>query len=94
MSKELTTSEALNILYNHEDLQGGHDEYWKAYRFIEKQLQALEIIKGKKVNVSLLFNTKDYWDYNDHVCRAQIYLHSNSECLTQEEYDLLRKELL
>jgi len=61
---------------------------------LAKVSKALEIIKEKKVNVSLLFNTNNYLDYNDHVCRAQIYLHSNAECLTKEEYNLLKEVLL
>ena len=60
----------------------------------EKQKKALEIIKEKKVNTSLLFNTKNHWDYNDYVSRSQIYLHSSSKCLAQEEYDLLKEVLL
>lgn len=55
--------------------------------------EALEIIQDKSVNVSLLFNTKSHWDYNDHVCRAQIYLQSNSKCLTQDEFNLLKEVL-
>ena len=61
---------------------------------LAKVSKALEIIKEKKVNVSLLFNTNNYLDYNDHVCRAQIYLRSNAECLTKEEYNLLKEVLL
>lgn len=56
--------------------------------------KAFEIIKEKKVNVSLLLHTKDYYDYNDHVVRAQIYLQSNAECLTQEEWSFLKEVLL
>ena len=65
----------------------------KEIEIIEKELKALEIIKEKKVNVSLLFNTGNHWDYNDHVIRSQIYLNSNSKCLTQEEYNLLKEVL-
>ena len=39
--------EALKVIYDLEDLQGGRDEFWKAYRIIEKELKALEIIKEK-----------------------------------------------
>ena len=63
------------------------------YDKIEEREIALEIIKENKVNVSLLLNSKNHWDYNDHVFRAQIYLQSNAKCLTQEEYEFLRKVL-
>lgn len=56
--------------------------------------KAFDIIKEKKVNVSLLLHTKNYYDYNDHVVRAQIYLQSNTECLTQEEWAFLKEVLL
>lgn len=58
-----------------------------------RKARAFDKIKNKKVNVSLLLNTKDYYDYNDHVVRAQIYLHSNAECLTQEEFNSIKEAL-
>ena len=57
--------------------------------FDEKRI--LTLVREKKINMSLLSNTKSHLDYNDHVSRAQIYLHSNSKCLAQEEYDLLKE---
>lgn len=74
---------------------GAHTEKAiESCNIIEQELKALEIIRENKVNVSLLFNTKNHWDYNDHVYRAKIYLQSNAKCLAQEEYDLLKEVLL
>lgn len=58
INKELTPLEALNFIYNLEDLQGGRDEFWKAYRIIEKELEALEIIKNHKLLNYVLKNPK------------------------------------
>lgn len=56
--KDLGVSIVLDILYNHEDLQGGHDDYWLAYRFVEKSLKALEIIKVHKLLNYVIKNQK------------------------------------
>ena len=105
MTKRLTTTEALKILYNHEDLQGGHDEYWEAYRFIEKQLKALEIIKKKKVNVYqlfFLFKLSNGYEVYEKLWNIDIdrHLQKNSDILyslfllAKEEFDLLKEVLL
>lgn len=39
MNKELTPLEALEIIYNSQDIMGGHDSFWKAYRIIENALK-------------------------------------------------------
>ena len=93
MSKGL---EALERLYKESNRAFGwerEEQHKKDKVAIEKELKRLEIIREKKVNMSLLFNTKSHWDYNDHVTRAQIYLQSNSICLTQEEYNFLKEVL-
>lgn len=86
MNEKLTTSKALSILYNHEDLQGGHYDYWKAYRFIEKQLKALELIK-EKPETFYLINCNNYETYfeiaNDMTLIEKIY--------TKEEFNLLKE---
>lgn len=76
------------------DKLGEYENIDESPKHLAKVKQAFDVIKEKRVNVSLLLNTKDYYDYNDHVCRAQIYLHSYSKCLTQEEWNFLREVLL
>ena len=87
MKKELTLKEALDILENHEDILGGHDDYWEAYRFIEKQLKALEIIKEKKVDIAYLIACVSYDTYKYLFSRGLKYL------LTKEEFNFLREAL-
>ena len=55
----------------------------------QKKLEALEIIKKKRVDVRYLFQCKSLRDYN------YIYKGTNQSelCLTQEEYDLLKDML-
>ena len=86
MSEKLTISKALKILYDHEDILGGHDDYWNAYRFIEKLLKAFEIIKEKTVNIWLIQNKENIRHYNSMI--------DSSRWLTQEEFDLLKGVLL
>lgn len=52
---------------------------------IVKSLEALEIVKERKVNVSWLGKAKDLQEYNEGVC---IYSY---QALSQEEYDLLKE---
>ena len=52
---------------------------------INKELEALEIIKEKRVNVQALFYSSSCEDYNKH--------YTHYEDLTQEEYDLLKEVL-
>lgn len=76
------------------DFYKRRDKQWKqdVNKNINK-LKAFEIIKSKRVNVSLLLNVKDVYDYNDHVIRSRAYLHSLSETLAKEEFDLLKEVL-
>lgn len=60
----------------------------KALKDKEKELKALEIIKKKKVNVGDFVRCKSVEDYNEYCC------YGKEETLTQEEYDLLKEELL
>ena len=90
MSKGL---EALKIIYDLEDLQGGRDAFWESYRIIEKELKALEIIKEKEVDVWYLMicieqNIKHLQFYNEYMKEL------NGIKLTQEEFDLLKEVLL
>lgn len=36
--------DALNVIYNSQDIMGGYDEFWKAYRTIEAELKEKEEI--------------------------------------------------
>ena len=56
--------------------------------FKYEQLDALEIIKEKQVNVGDFIRCKSIEDYNDYCC------YNEKEQLTREEYDLLKKVLL
>ena len=63
MNKELTPLEALEIIYNSQDIMGGHDKFWEAYRVIEKAVKeylGFQIVfklsnrnEGKKVHDKL-----------------------------------------
>lgn len=54
---------------------------------MSKELEALEIIKEKEVNVGLLSRCATVERYNKGMCYESRYL-------TQEEYDLLKEVLL
>lgn len=86
MSKGL---EALKVIYNSQDILGGYDDFWEAYRTIEKELKALEIIKEKQVDVEWFKRTNNSYSYNQGI------LISGGSCgaLTHEEYELLTEVL-
>lgn len=81
MKEKLTISKALEILYNHEDILGGHDDYWKAYCFIEKQLKALEIIKDCCIVAKYPNNTYEL-------------SFAIKKTISKEDYEILKKVLL
>lgn len=56
------------------------------FQMVEKPLKALEIIKKKGVNVSLVLRCNTTKEYNK-------YFEIDFEKLTEEEYDLLREVL-
>ena len=58
----------------------------KRLDIIENALKVLEIIKEKEVNVFIFLHSGDLETYNDMV--------EDNRKLTQEEYDLLKEELL
>lgn len=66
-----------------------HGEYLK----VKRSLKALEIIKEKKVNVSLLLNSQTLADYNEYVARSAANINSLCKFLTQEEFNLLKEVL-
>lgn len=78
--------EALKVIYNSQDIQGGYDEFWEAYRIIEKDLKALEIIK-EKIKI----------EFNDHYLgiKDNYYIIVNNNVfgaikIDKEKYDLLK----
>ena len=82
----MTSLEALKFIYDLEDIQGGRDEFWEAYRIIEKDLKALDIIRNKKViYIHLLKKSKELKEYNNSII--------SSEELTEEEWKLLKEQL-
>jgi len=64
----------------------------------EKKIEALSIIKEKKVNVGLFligYKALDYQNYEEHLeLGFQIIKQVSEKPLTQEEYDLLKEVLL
>ena len=75
-------------------------DYLKDYETIEKELKALEIIKNKEVNMSLVHHTTNAQHYNEIVAKHELYLQAGEfdklrfRLLTQEEYDLLKEVML
>lgn len=60
------------------------------YKLIEESLKALEIIKEKQVDVNYeIFCSKDYNHYKTKAEKGKF-----TNVLTQNEYDLLKEELL
>ena len=59
------------------------------YYVIQKELEALEIIKEKRVQVHILLESENVEEYNEsiYVCEGINYK------LTQEKYDLLKEVL-
>ena len=80
------------IIYLRECLD---DKYYSnEISIIEKELKALEIIKNKKVNVSLFFSTDSLNAYNDYIARCRgAGIVREAQLLTQQEYDLLKEVL-
>lgn len=74
----------------------GSDEHKNDYNIIEKELEALEIIKEKRVDVDLLMDCSPYDGYR-HTTGLIEYNNSTTitqKELTQEEYDILKEVLL
>lgn len=72
-------------LNNYDDLK---QRYAKLY-------QALEIIKNKRVDVSLITDTKSLQEYNEKIPQYVICDENGVDrLLSQEEYDLLKEVLL
>ena len=60
----------------------------------EKEHKALDIIKKKRVDMAILIDSQDLYDYNDYMNSDEIYNeYGNSRQLTQEENELLKEVL-
>jgi len=86
MSKGL---EALKIIYELEDLQGGRDEFWKAYRIIEKELKTLEIVKKYHITPAFFAFNESYQAYIENM---SFYL-EDEPLMSEEEYNLAKEVL-
>lgn len=85
--------EALLVIYNSQDIMGGYDDFWKAFRVIEKAIKVLEIIKKKRVDITTLFDCRDAQEYNRWVGVRSHYSYRPFE-ITQEEFEILKEVLL
>lgn len=87
MSKEL---EALEVIYDSQDIQGGYDDFWEAYRNIEKAVKALEIIKREPSEVIETITTYDTWEeyIKDYPVRDKTIWHIIKN---KNEFDLLKE---
>lgn len=72
-----TLEDALKTIYNSQDIMGGYDDFWEAYRMIETAVKALEIIK-KQINSLDIYKGNFYF---------------NGERISKEEYELLKEIL-
>ena len=64
-----------------------------------KKLKALKIIKEKRVDISVLIESKSLREYSDRICARVNYGRPSEQNLTylkltKEEYDLLKEVLL
>ena len=66
----------------------------KCYQRLLEKEKALQIIKEKRVNISLFFSTNSLNSYNDYIahCRGAGIV-KEAQLLTQENYDFLKKVL-
>ena len=74
-------------------IESFYDKESEDIKCVKKELKALEIIKTKKVATFLLI-----WLMNKHTKKTALELYNRScdedRQLTEEEYDLLKEELL
>lgn len=93
MNKELTPLKALEIIYNSQDIMGGHDKFWEAYRIIEKALKeytGFQIVfklsnrnEGKKIHDELLaleIIKEKRVDVNDLMSFVKLKAYNNYVC--------------
>lgn len=67
-------------------------QYWQEkYYIIEKELNALEIIKNKKVNMFHIWAFDDYEQYKEHYPFAEY--NAEEDMLAFEEFELLKEVL-
>lgn len=87
----MTSKEALKILFDilceREHTNSEHNFWLKQYQTVEKDLDILEIIKNKRVDVSFLSKLKSLDDYNSFI------FFENDEILSQSEFNILKEWL-
>lgn len=82
-----TLQDALTTIYNSQDIMGGYNDFWEAYRMIETAIKALEVIKTKGLLWDIDYQPyKEVGDY-----RAWDNEFYQSIELTKEEYELLKE---
>lgn len=101
MSKEL---EAFRRFRANAIFDNQSEYYLSAYfiddsDIIETALKALEIIKEKRVDISVLIESESLREYTDRICVRVNFGRPSEQNLTylklaQEEYDLLKEVLL
>ena len=84
-AKQITGKEALNRM------RGLSFNYNECFGALEDDLEVLDIIIKKRVNMSLIYFQKDYLDYNDHIVRMAAV--TASKTLTKAEFDLIKERL-
>lgn len=85
-----------HLLDNADCLVSNEIDYDEAFRTIEKELKALEIIKKKNVNCFKLRFCKNLEDYNLYLegfVNPETKKISSESYLNQEEFDLLKEVL-
>ena len=71
------------------DIQQEQTDKW--LENARKKLEVLEIIKEKRVNMSLIYFQKDYLDYNEHIVRMGAV--TASKTLTETEFNKIKEWL-
>ena len=68
-----------------------HEKALNTFTIVEKNLQALDVIKKKRVNIDLLYASSSVEQYNDELVRVYGMWFVKDRQLTQEEFDLLKR---
>ena len=96
----MTSKEAVKLAYIEfqKDLDYDENNQWlknviEGLKQAEKDLEVLEILKNKNVNICLIKDCYSLQDYNDTCIYLRSYSNqiSKSILITKEEYDLLKE---
>ena len=88
IENELAKAWGMDIAYD--------EKVFDSFHIVGKELQALEIIENKKVNVEIFLKHSKDKNYKEFIEYEKKFIIFNSSVisLTQEEYDLLKEKLL